>query len=776
MATNFSDWRKCVKYLQETKALPMLAESTKRSLDIGDPNIGYEVAKYIKDGVILCRLLNIIRPKALPKINFSSRPQRSEYLKFVNLNLEKFLANRNLVTFLNTCETVFQMSKKDLFFPEDLLNEQNLKKVLCTISKLSQTNFSQEKFGMSQMSSPANNTALPAFSPPPPRPGFENTMYRKSLPKAKFFAHRNVNDFMVDPDEEEIYKSFVDIKRRESCVESISKKSMCIKELITTEQNYVELMRALIQNFLIPLKSIIPKASIDIIFFKIEEMYAVHKEFLKKLENTQTESSRLSVAECFITCKEWFLLYGEYCANITDAQNHYAELIKNPNFQMAFQTCYKEDTDEQQRKILAKAIEEVEPCYHIKFKLFKPAGAKLRDYGKLVKDGELKVKEFEKEWATFFSYAVTLSYFYRCTIFLFDTILLICTKTKQGDLVVTRYCLLSNYKMQQTKDKNGRSFTLTSTSTSRDNVLKTATFKAKDKIEKEEWVTAIETSKIYSSTISPANTPYNLKIHTYNVPTICDVCKKLLKGIFYQGYQCETLKTHFPFTKCSDKYYLTAQLDHKPSIDEVSKFFRDREEMLGAWYVGETNRSESNKMLENTPDGTFLVRKKSYDTYVIGVKWSNSNSLKCNEPSWIKINKELHQYFIEPCNAFNTVKELVQFYENVSLGLAFTELPTKLLFPYNKLMETLKRNPEKPLNLCRAAFSYKPSRKDVGKLPFERGDIINILNTNVGYEGWWQGQLGEKTGITFVIIARLQETVRLHQRKQNKLNDQHKPT
>ena len=28
-------------------------------------------------------------------------------------------------------------------------------------------------------------------------------------------------------------------------------------------------------------------------------------------------------------------------------------------------------------------------------------------------------------------------------------------------------------------------------------------------------------------------------MHSFETPTICDVCRKLLRGVFYQGYKCQ---------------------------------------------------------------------------------------------------------------------------------------------------------------------------------------------------------------------------------------------
>lgn len=46
--------------------------------------------------------------------------------------------------------------------------------------------------------------------------------------------------------------------------------------------------------------------------------------------------------------------------------------------------------------------------------------------------------------------------------------------------------------------------------------------------------------------------PHTLEVHTYGVPTVCQYCKKLLKGIFRQGLQCKDCKFNV-HKKCAVK-------------------------------------------------------------------------------------------------------------------------------------------------------------------------------------------------------------------------------
>lgn len=38
--------------------------------------------------------------------------------------------------------------------------------------------------------------------------------------------------------------------------------------------------------------------------------------------------------------------------------------------------------------------------------------------------------------------------------------------------------------------------------------------------------------------------PHTFSVHTYTRPTICQYCKRLLKGLFRQGLQCKGDSTH----------------------------------------------------------------------------------------------------------------------------------------------------------------------------------------------------------------------------------------
>lgn len=48
------------------------------------------------------------------------------------------------------------------------------------------------------------------------------------------------------------------------------------------------------------------------------------------------------------------------------------------------------------------------------------------------------------------------------------------------------------------------------------------------------------------------NIPHTFVLHTYTRPTVCQYCKKLLKGLFKQGVQCKDCNYN-AHKKCIDK-------------------------------------------------------------------------------------------------------------------------------------------------------------------------------------------------------------------------------
>jgi len=63
-----------------------------------------------------------------------------------------------------------------------------------------------------------------------------------------------------------------------------------------------------------------------------QELHSVHSHFYQQLRKAVCNEGSLTVGECFLTCKEKFLVHGNYCSNLLDAQFHLDKLSADSSF------------------------------------------------------------------------------------------------------------------------------------------------------------------------------------------------------------------------------------------------------------------------------------------------------------------------------------------------------------------------------------------------------------------------------------------------------------
>ncbi|KAJ8011095.1 hypothetical protein DPEC_G00054630 [Dallia pectoralis] len=120
-------WRQCALWLIRCKVLPPNHRVTGAGAQV------FDLAQTLRDGVLLCQLLNNLRPNTINLKEINLRPQMSQ-----------FLCLKNIRTFLTSCCDTFGMKKSDLFEAFDLFDVRDFGKVMDTLSKLSSSMFAQQ--------------------------------------------------------------------------------------------------------------------------------------------------------------------------------------------------------------------------------------------------------------------------------------------------------------------------------------------------------------------------------------------------------------------------------------------------------------------------------------------------------------------------------------------------------------------------------------------------------------------------------------------------------
>uniref|UniRef100_A0A8B9CJ56 Vav guanine nucleotide exchange factor 1 n=1 Tax=Anser brachyrhynchus TaxID=132585 RepID=A0A8B9CJ56_9AVES len=121
-------WRQCARWLVAARVLPAGHRASSPGGQVWD------LAQALRDGVLLCHLLNALLPRAVPPRDICPRPQMSQ-----------FLCLRNIRTFLTACADKFGLPKHRLFGAFDLFDVQDFGKVIDTLSTLSWTPIAQSK-------------------------------------------------------------------------------------------------------------------------------------------------------------------------------------------------------------------------------------------------------------------------------------------------------------------------------------------------------------------------------------------------------------------------------------------------------------------------------------------------------------------------------------------------------------------------------------------------------------------------------------------------------
>ncbi|CAL8330756.1 unnamed protein product [Merluccius merluccius] len=544
-------WRQCASWLVECRILPETHRVTWEGAQV------CELAQALRDGVLLCQLLNNLLPHSVNLKEINLRPLMSQ-----------FLCLKNIRTFLGACQEKFNLKKSELFEAFDLFDVRNFAKVLDTLSLLSHTYIAIQK---GYQPFPCDGCTA------------DDDTYSSLSDQIDDTVDQDDDLYeLVEDEENEGGEVYEDLMRTESCPETkkVDKRDCCLQEIRQTEEKYSETLQSILQHFVKPLQRFLQPQDIESIFINMPDLAQTHSSLLQEIQISIQLHGAENLYQIFINYKERLLLYGRYCSLVESAAKHLEKISSTrEDVRMKLEECSKRANNGRfaLRDLLMVPIQRVLKYHLLLQELVKHTTNptekdNLRTALDAMRDLAQSVNEVKRDndiirQITTFQLSIdnmtqSLALYGRPKI---DGELKICSTEKKSKQ--DRYAFLFDKAMFVCKKKSGEMFELKE-------IIELQCYQLRDEVtgekENKKWSHMLLLLDIYGkcgydlffktkeqkkkwmeqfemalSNLCPENYTANnhsFQMHCFEGTASCNACFMLLRGIFFQGYRCSQCK------------------------------------------------------------------------------------------------------------------------------------------------------------------------------------------------------------------------------------------
>ncbi|XP_073455672.1 guanine nucleotide exchange factor VAV2 isoform X6 [Aquarana catesbeiana] len=160
------------------------------------------------------------------------------------------------------------------------------------------------------------------------------------------------------------------------------------------------------------------------------------------------------------------------------------------------------------------------------------------------------------------------------------------------------------------------------------------------------------------------------------------------------------------------------------------------------WFAGNVERPQADNLLKAHVSGTYLIRERTAESerFAISIKFND-------EVKHIKVVEKDSWIHITEAKKFESLLELVEYYQTHSLKESFKQLDTTLKYPYKLRTRSSPKSPVfTPRPIGTAVARYNFAARDMRELSLREGDIVKIYSRMGGDQGWWKGETNGKIG------------------------------
>ncbi|XP_075935713.1 guanine nucleotide exchange factor VAV2 isoform X3 [Anarhichas minor] len=223
---------------------------------------------------------------------------------------------------------------------------------------------------------------------------------------------------------------------------------------------------------------------------------------------------------------------------------------------------------------------------------------------------------------------------------------------------------------------------------------------------------------------------------------------ELLKGdadtTWWEGKLIQTQKSGFFPSSC-----VKPCLDPKPFQSLSSRQSSRESDYYGyPWFAGNMERQQADNLLKSHSSGTYLIRERTAEAerFAISIKFND-------EVKHIKVIEKDNWIHITEAKKFESLLELVEYYQAHSLKESFKLLDTTLRYPYKSRERSLTRASTcspvftpRVLVVSTAVARYNFAARDMRELSLREGDNVKIYSKIGGDQGWWKGETNGRIG------------------------------
>uniref|UniRef100_A0A3Q3IR65 Vav 2 guanine nucleotide exchange factor n=1 Tax=Monopterus albus TaxID=43700 RepID=A0A3Q3IR65_MONAL len=802
------EWRQCGRWLIDCKVLPP------NHRVVWPSAVVFDLAQALRDGVLLCQMLHNLSPGSvdLKEINF--RPQMSQFLCLKNIRTflkvchDKFsLRNSELFDpfdlfdvrdFGKVISALSRISHHSIAqikgirpFPSEdtALNEDDVYRSLEELAD-------EHDLGEDDIYDcvPCEDDGDDIYE------DIIKVEVRQPM-KMGMTEDDKRNCCLVEIQETEAkyYKTLEDIEKNYMIPLKQVLSPQDMEAIFVNLEDVIKVHFALLRA--IDLNIVSGGSGLGKIFLDFKERLLIYGQYCSHMENAQK-----TLEELIATREDVKVKVEECTMKVQEGKFKLQDLLVVPmqrvlKYHLLLKELLSHSTDRPERQQLKEALEAMQDlAMYInevkrdnetlkKISEFQSSienlQVKLEEYGRPKIDGELKVCSIVNR---------TKQDRY---IFLFDKVVIVC-KRKGYSYELKEIIELQSYKMSD-DPMNNRDMKKWSYGFYLIHLQGKQGFQFFCKTEetKRKWMEQFEMAM---SNIKPERATanqHNFEMHTFDKNTNCRACKMLLRGIFYQGYYCARCGTGahkeclevITICKISPKMVAVRNYHGTPAppgktplcfqtgdFIELLKGDPDTTWWEGKLiqtqksgffpsscvkpcldpkvtivcspcrFAGNMERQQADNLLKSHSSGTYLIRERTAEAerFAISIKFND-------EVKHIKVIEKDNWIHITEAKKFESLLELVEYYQSHSLKESFKLLDTPLRYPYKSRERSLPRTSTRspvftPRVVSTAVARYNFAARDMRELSLREGDIVKIYSKIGGDQGWWKGEANGRIG------------------------------